>query len=131
ELLLMRVDKITMATSVEARVPFLDHKLVEFVMRLPRQLKHQNGRTKYILKRALKDVIPDRVSERKKQAFAVPVNEWMLDRMGGFVEDALLSSAIRRRELFNYDFVKRMLKSQRAGAVNYSFPIWCFLNLSL
>jgi asparagine synthase (glutamine-hydrolysing) len=131
ELLLMRVDKITMATSVEARVPFLDHKLVEFVMRLPRGLKYKNGVTKYILKRALKGVIPDQVTERKKKGFSVPLNEWMLDRMGGFVEDALLGSAIRRRGLFNYDFVRRMLKAQRAGTVNYSFPLWCLLNLSL
>ena len=61
ELLLMRVDKITMATSVEARVPFLDRSLIEFAMTIPRELKYHDGETKYILKRALRGVVPDRV----------------------------------------------------------------------
>ena len=131
ELLLMRVDKITMATSVEARVPFLDHKLVEFAMAIPRSLKLRNGQTKYILKQALRGVIPERVLSRKKKGFGVPVNEWMLDRLGGFVEDALLRSPLRRRELFDYGFIKHLLKEQRAGRVNYSFFLWSLLNLSL
>ena len=131
ELLLMRVDKITMATSVEARVPFLDHKLVEFAMSLPREMKYRNGETKYILKRALRGVVPDRVLDRKKQGFGAPINEWMLDRLGAFVEDSLLNSPLRRRELFDYDFIKRLLKEQRGGQANHSFLLWNLLNLSL
>jgi asparagine synthase (glutamine-hydrolysing) len=131
ELLLMRVDKITMAASVEARVPFLDHKLVEFALAVPRDLKYRNGETKYILKRALRGTIPERVLRRKKRGFGAPINEWMIGRLGRFVEDALLSSPIRRRELFDYDFVKRLLKDQREGKVNYSFFLWSLLNLSL
>jgi len=131
ELLLMRVDKITMATSVEARVPFLDHKLVEFAMSLPREMKYRDGETKYILKRALRGVVPDRVLDRKKQGFGAPINEWMLDRLGAFVEDSLLNSSLRRRELFDYDFIKRLLKEQRGGQANHSFLLWSLLNLSL
>jgi asparagine synthase (glutamine-hydrolysing) len=131
ELLLMRVDKITMATSVEARVPFLDHKLVEFAMSLPTQMKYRNGETKYILKQALRGVVPDRVLDRKKQGFGAPINEWMLDRLGAFVEDSLLNSPLRRRELFDYDFIKRLLKEQRGGQANHSFLLWSLLNLSL
>ncbi len=131
ELLLMRVDKITMATSVEARVPFLDHKLVEFAMSLPRRLKYRDRQTKYILKRALKGVVPDQILNRRKKGFAVPLNEWMLGSMGGFVEDVLLTSTLRRRELFDYGFIKRMIDDQRAGRINYSYFLWCLLNLSL
>lgn len=131
ELLLMRVDKMTMATSVEARVPFLDHKLVEFAMSIPSALKYRGGETKYILKRALKGIIPDRVLQRPKQGFGVPINEWMLDRLGGFVENAIFNSALRRRELFDYDFIRVCLRDHRAGRANNSFFLWTLLNLSL
>ncbi|HJZ68625.1 MAG TPA: asparagine synthase (glutamine-hydrolyzing) [Blastocatellia bacterium] len=131
ELLLMRVDKITMATSVEARVPFLDHKLVEFAMTIPRRLKYHHRQTKYILKRALREKIPGDVIDRRKKGFGVPLNEWMLGSMGRFVEDALLGSTLRRRGLFDYGFIKRMLDDQRAGRINYSYFLWCLLNLSL
>lgn len=131
ELLLMRVDKMTMATSVEARVPYLDHKLVEFAMSIPSHLKYHNRETKYILKRALKGVIPDRVLSREKKGFGVPINEWMLDRLGGFVEDALFSSSLRSRELFDYEFVKHILSEHRARRINYSFFLWSLLNLSM
>jgi asparagine synthase (glutamine-hydrolysing) len=131
ELLLMRVDKMTMATSVEARVPYLDHKLVEFAMSIPSNLKYKDGETKYILKRALKGVIPDRILHRKKQGFGVPINEWMLDRLGGLVEDALFNSSLKRRELFDYDFIRRLLSAHRSRHVNYSFFLWSLLNLSL
>jgi asparagine synthase (glutamine-hydrolysing) len=131
ELLLMRVDKMTMATSVEARVPYLDHKLVEFATSLPSHLKYRDGETKYILRRALRGVIPDRVVNREKKGFGVPINEWMLEKLGGFVEDALLNSALRRRDLFDYEFVKRMLKDHRAGRTNYAFFLWSLLNVTL
>ncbi|MEW6210517.1 MAG: asparagine synthase (glutamine-hydrolyzing) [Acidobacteriota bacterium] len=131
ELLLMRVDKITMATSVEARVPFLDHKLVEFAMRLPRRMKYRAGETKYILKRALRGVVPDRALHRPKQGFGAPINEWMMDRMGDFVEESLMNSGIRRREFFDYDFIRRLIDEHRRGRVNYSFHLWTLLNLSL
>ncbi|HEX8184615.1 MAG TPA: asparagine synthase (glutamine-hydrolyzing), partial [Blastocatellia bacterium] len=131
ELLLMRVDKMTMATSVEARVPFLDHKLVEFAMTVARDMKYRNGETKYILKRALSGVVPDRVLKRKKKGFGAPINEWMLDRLGGFVEDKLFNSSLGRRELFDYGFIKRLLDEHRAKRVNYSFFLWSLLNLSM
>ncbi|MFY9554663.1 MAG: asparagine synthase (glutamine-hydrolyzing), partial [Blastocatellia bacterium] len=131
ELLLMRVDKMTMATSVEARVPFLDHKLVEFAMALPSQLKYRNGETKYILKRALKSVLPARMINRKKKGFGVPINEWMLDQLGGFVEASLFDSSLWRRGLFDYGFVRQLLTEHRARRANYSFFLWSLLNLSL
>ncbi|MEK6299579.1 MAG: asparagine synthase (glutamine-hydrolyzing) [Acidobacteriota bacterium] len=131
ELLLMRVDKMTMAASVEARVPFLDHKLVEFAMTIPRGMKYKDGVTKHILKRALKGVVSDSVIGRKKKGFGVPVNEWMLDRLGGFVEETLLNSPLRRRELFDYSFIKQLLDEHRSGRTNYGFFLWSLFNLSL
>jgi asparagine synthase (glutamine-hydrolysing) len=131
ELLLMRVDKMTMATSLEARVPFLDHKLVEFAMAIPRDLKFNRGQTKYILKRALKGVIPERVLNRRKVGFGAPINEWMLDRLGSLLETSLFNSPLRRRDLFDYDFIRRLLAEHRARRMNFSFLLWSLLNLSL
>lgn len=131
ELLLMRVDKLTMATSIEARVPFLDHKLVEFAMAMPQRVKYRDGQTKRVLKRALRGVIPDRVLQRRKQGFGTPLNEWLLEGMSDFVEDRLLYSPLRRREFFDYGYIQRLLREQRAGKVDYSFFLWSLLNLSL
>ena len=127
----MRVDKITMATSVEARVPFLDHKLVEFAMSIPSNLKYKDGETKYILKRALAGQIPDRVLKRKKKGFGAPISEWMLDRLGGFLEHSIFASSLRQRELLDYNFIRQILNDHRSRRVNNSFFLWSLLNLSL
>lgn len=131
ELLLMRVDKITMATSVEARVPFLDHKLVEFAMNIPRHLKYKNGQAKYILKKSLEGLIPDNIIYRKKQGFGLPIKQWFIDRMSNFIEDSLFRSPLRKRDFFNYDHIRTMIGAHSTGRVDYSFNLWCLLNLSL
>jgi asparagine synthase (glutamine-hydrolysing) len=131
ELLLMRVDKITMASSLEARVPFLDHKLVEFAMGIPQHMKYQGGQTKRLLKLALKGKIPDRVLQRKKKGFGVPVSEWMLDRLGPVIEASIMGSRLRRRELFDYGYIKHLFDEQRSHSTNYSFFIWSLFNLAL
>jgi asparagine synthase (glutamine-hydrolysing) len=81
ELLLMRVDKMSMGVSLECRVPFLDHKLVEFAMSIPPSLKLKNGNLKSILKKSVRGVIPDEFIDRKKQGFGVPIQEWMAEEM--------------------------------------------------
>jgi len=131
ELLLMRVDKMTMANSVEARVPYLDHKLVEFAMSIPSALKYHKGETKYILKRALTGVISNRVLHREKKGFGVPIQEWMRGPFGSFVEENIMNSSIRRREIFDYEFVNHLITEHRSGRQNYSFFLWTLLNLSL
>jgi asparagine synthase (glutamine-hydrolysing) len=82
ELLLMRVDKMSMAVSLEGRVPFLDHKFVELAMSIPPAMKTTNGTLKYILKKAVRGVIPDELIDRKKQGFGVPIYEWFFDKLG-------------------------------------------------
>lgn len=82
ELLLMRVDKMTMGVALEARVPFLDHQFVEFVMGLPEEVKLRGGGLKPLLKKAVEPLIPPSVLKRRKQGFGVPIQEWMADRLG-------------------------------------------------
>lgn len=82
ELLLMRVDKMSMGVSLEGRVPFLDHKFVELAMSIPESVKTNNGVLKSILKKSVRGLIPDELIDRKKQGFGVPVYEWFFDRLG-------------------------------------------------
>ena len=89
ELLLMRVDKVTMAHSIEARVPFLDHRLVEYAMKIPSSLKLKNGITKYILKKAVEGLIPDDIIYRPKQGFNAPMTEWLRGPLEQYARDRI------------------------------------------
>jgi len=131
ELLLMRVDKITMSVSLEARVPYLDHRLVEFSNAIPQTWKVHDGKPKYILKKAVRGLIPDEVIDRPKMGFGAPMAEWLHD--GPFldhVETTIMESALRRRGLLQYDFVQRLINMHRKGRANTSAFIWGIYNLT-
>ena len=132
ELLLMRVDKITMATSVEARVPFLDHHLVEYALGLPRSLKVEGTTGKHILKRALEDILPHDLLYEPKRGFGAPVREWFRGRdLRALFDERLMNSSMRKRDLLDYGFVARMLEEHRSGSKDWGFHLWALLNLSL
>jgi asparagine synthase (glutamine-hydrolysing) len=131
ELLLMRVDKMTMATSVEARVPFLDQHLVEYALGLPVDLKIRGTRGKHILKRALEKVLPADLLYRPKRGFGAPIREWFRGASGEMLGGLIMNSSIRRRGLFDYAFVERLIDEHRRGARDWSFHLWALLNVSL
>ena len=132
EHLLMRVDKLTMAHAVEARVPFLDHDVVEFAMRLPPSYKLREGVGKSILKKAAAPYIDDDMLYRRKQGFGAPMDEWF--REGDFGERCLQAfrrSALREQGFFDNDYFERLLQDQIAGKAGYSFQLWTVLNAVL
>ncbi|HKO62706.1 MAG TPA: asparagine synthase (glutamine-hydrolyzing) [Pyrinomonadaceae bacterium] len=131
ELLLMRVDKITMATSVEARVPFLDHHLVEYAMDLPRSFKVEGSSGKHILKQSLEEILPHDLLYSRKRGFGAPVREWFRNALGGWFDSHLMNSTMRRRNFLNYDFVAHLLEQHRKGSQDWGFHLWTLLNLSL
>lgn len=131
ELLLMRVDKITMATSVEARVPFLDHHLVEYALSISSKRKVAGRSGKHILKRALEEVLPRDLLYKQKRGFGAPIREWFNGAVGQMLFARLLNSSLRRRDLFDYSFVQRLIDEHRQGTRDWSFQLWCLLNLSL
>lgn len=131
ELLLMRVDKITMATSVEARVPFLDHHLVEYAVALPRSLKVERISGKHILKEALEEVLPRDLLYNPKRGFGAPVREWFRKELGGWFYSHLMNSTMRRRDLLDYKFVSQLLDEHRRQSKDWGFHLWALLNLSL
>jgi len=129
ELLLMRVDKITMSTSVEARVPFLDHKLVEFTMGIPQHRKVRDGVPKAVLKDALASVLPSDILHRPKMGFGAPMREWLRGDFGKQAEQTILTSRLRSEGFFDYDRIRAMFAEHRAGA-DCAVQLWALYNLT-
>jgi asparagine synthase (glutamine-hydrolysing) len=124
ELLLMRVDKMSMGVSLEGRVPFLDHEFVEFAMSIPASLKTKNGELKHVLKRAVRGVIPDAIIDRPKQGFGVPVYEYFFDKLGSYARRELISFC-HDTDLLDATEVGRLIDTGQGSAV------WNLLNLSM
>jgi asparagine synthase (glutamine-hydrolysing) len=131
ELLLMRVDKITMATSVEARVPFLDHHLIEYAMNLPRELKVKGHTGKHILKRALESILPSDLLYQPKRGFGAPVREWFRGPEGEELIQRIMNSKLRQRNFFDYEFIRRIADEHLRQHRDRSAELWCLLNLSV
>jgi asparagine synthase (glutamine-hydrolysing) len=131
ELLLMRVDKLTMANAIEARVPFLDHELVELAMGMPAAEKIRDGVGKHVLKRAVTGLLPDELIWRPKQGFGTPVSEWFRGPLGEQLDRKLRESAIRETGWLDPDTVRDVLALHRSGRAERSFQLWNVLNLSV
>lgn len=131
ELLLMRVDKIGMANSIEARVPFLDHRLVEFTMSIPTiQKVPDKTSTKILLKKAVEGILPNDIIYRKKQGFAAPVKEWLKNEWYGYAYDEIMNSELSK-EIFNLSRIKSILETHKNTNRNFSNQIFTLLMLSL
>jgi len=130
ELLLMRVDKLTMANAIEARVPFLDHELVEFAMSVPREEKIRDGVGKHVLKRAVSDLLPHDLIWRPKQGFGAPVSQWFRGPLGARLEEKLKGSALNELGYVNAEQVSSILQLHRSGRADRSFQLWNMLNLA-
>ena len=130
ELLLMRLDRITMASSVEGRDPFLDHRLVEFVVALPPTMKFRQGSGKYVLKEAMRGTLPDEILDRRKQGFGTPMPEWLRGRFGELAERTVMSSALGERGLLDMDQVVRLFAAHRAGRGDWSYHLWNLYSVS-
>ena len=125
ELLLMRVDKMSMGVSLEGRVPFLDHEFVELAMSIPEKSKTNGGTLKHILKKAVRGVIPDELIDRPKQGFGVPVYEWFFDRLGDEARRRL-DAFTRETDFLDRAEVMRYLDEKRGPEVWYllNFAMW-------
>lgn len=124
ELLLMRVDKMSMGVSLEGRVPFLDHKFVELSMSIPAAIKFKNNNLKHILKKAVRGLIPDEFIDRKKQGFGVPVYEWYSERLGDKIRQEIMEFC-EETDFLDSDEVLRMLRKGKG------VQLWYLLNLAM
>jgi asparagine synthase (glutamine-hydrolysing) len=129
--LLMKQDQMSMAASIESRVPFLDHKLVEFTARLPLRLKLRRGwTTKYVLRRAMKDVLPAPILTRRKMGFPVPVGRWFRREFKWVVDEYVLGERAAARAVFDQRFVRELVARHDAGE-NHAERLWALVNFEI
>jgi asparagine synthase (glutamine-hydrolysing) len=129
--LLVKVDIASMANSLEARSPFLDHKLIEFAASLPESVKQQGRDTKSLLKKVAARLVPNDVIYRQKMGFALPIKHWLSNEMREFTRNILLSEQFARRGMFNTAVVERLLDEQDRDIRDNSWKIWSLLMLEL
>jgi asparagine synthase (glutamine-hydrolysing) len=130
--ILTKVDRMTMAHSIEARPPLLDHKLVEFAATIPAHMRLRGGTTKYVLKRAMRGILPDGIIDRPKHGFAVPLARWFRGELSEFARDLLLSDTCRQRGFFNTKYIETLFRQNDRGRdldlqlwTILSFELWC------
>jgi asparagine synthase (glutamine-hydrolysing) len=129
--LLMKQDQMSMAASIESRVPFLDHKLVEFSARLPDHLKLRRGwTTKYVLRQSMKRVLPAPILSRKKMGFPVPVGAWFRGPYRHIVDEYVLSERAASRKLFAPAYVRELVARHQAGE-NHTERLWSLVNVEI
>jgi asparagine synthase (glutamine-hydrolysing) len=129
--LLERGDRMTMAASIESRVPFLDHELAAFVSGLPDHYRVKRLKTKWILRQAGRSLIPDAILDRPKVGFRVPVNKWFQGPMRGYLQDHLQGSDSKTRGYFDPQVLGRVVSDHIAGKQNHEKLLWALLNLEI
>jgi asparagine synthase (glutamine-hydrolysing) len=129
--LLMKQDQMSMAASIESRVPFLDHRLVEFAAALPPRFKLRGFTTKWILRQAVREILPAEILNRKKMGFPVPFGIWMRGPWKELARDVLLDARSRQRGIIEPAAVERLISAHAAGTMNGADAIWSLLNLEL
>jgi asparagine synthase (glutamine-hydrolysing) len=122
--ILAKVDRAAMAVSLETRVPFLDHEVVEFAMSLPGELKLRNGTTKWILRQVLYRHVPAGLIERPKMGFGVPVHQWLRGPLRDWAESLLDESRLRKEGYFRPEPIVRCWKEHVTGKRNWQYPLW-------
>jgi asparagine synthase (glutamine-hydrolysing) len=128
---LMKQDNMSMAASIESRVPFLDHRLVDFALQIPAHMKIRGGVQKYVLKSAARDLLPPEIIYRDKMGFPTPFALWLEGERLGRIEQLLQEPRALSRELFNPESIRRLCREHRLGHRDNTDKLWRLLNLEL
>jgi len=128
--LLMKQDQMSMAASIESRVPFLDHKLVEFTSSLPERLKLRGWTTKYVLRQSMKGILPDAILSRPKMGFPVPIGKWFRGAYRTVVDEYVLSDRALSRGIFDREFVRGLVERHQIGE-DHSERLWALVNFEM
>ncbi len=125
--LLVKADRMSMANSLEARAPFLDRALIEYVAALPDDFKLRGGTTKAILREAFDDLVPEEVKRGPKKGFGVPIDHWFRGELHDYVRDTLLSPSARLRSYLSQEYVRTLVGQHAAGRANHGHRLWTLL----
>jgi asparagine synthase (glutamine-hydrolysing) len=131
ECVLFKVDRASMAASLETRAPFLDHTFIEFLMKLPLDLKLRRLTGKYMLKRAMRGRLPEEIIKRPKKGFGMPVAKWVKGELRPLVRDTFAPQRLKRRGLFNPQYVENLLAEHERGQADHRKLIWTLLMFEL
>jgi asparagine synthase (glutamine-hydrolysing) len=129
--LLMKQDQMSMATSIESRVPFLDHKLVEFTSGLPERLKLRGWTTKYVLRQSMKGLLPETILSRPKMGFPVPIGAWFRGPYRSIIDEYVLSDRVLNRGIFAPDFVRGLAARHQTGGEDHAERLWALVNFEI
>jgi asparagine synthase (glutamine-hydrolysing) len=129
--ILTKVDRMSMAASIEARVPLLDHRIVEFALSLPPHSKLRHGRTKLILRQAMRGRLPEVVLNRPKLGFSIPLKHWLRGSLRPLMTDLLSADCVRRRRYFEPQIVNRWVSEHLQGRANHSHRLWALMVFEL
>lgn len=125
--ILVKVDRMSMANSLEARVPFLDYRLVEFAATIPSHLRLRGRRTKYLLKQAMRGILPEVILSRGKEGFSIPIKNWMKNELQPMLLDALSPDRLREHGYFNVTFIAKLIDDHLKGKENHSHRLWALM----
>jgi asparagine synthase (glutamine-hydrolysing) len=128
--ILTKVDRMSMAHSIETRVPLLDHKLVEFAATIPPEMNLTGGTPKYVFKRAMRGILPDDIINRPKRGFAIPLGYWFRGKLGSYIRELLLGDQARRRGFFNCRYIERLIATHEKGR-NLELQLWTLISFEL
>ena len=129
--LLVKMDRSAMANSLEARSPFLDTALAEYAASLPDRMKLRWGRTKYILKEAFADLLPEKILRRGKMGFGVPLGSWFRGELREYLQDVLCSPQALSRDYLNHDYVKQLVDEHLSGRRDVGHRLWTLLTFEV
>jgi asparagine synthase (glutamine-hydrolysing) len=129
--LLMKQDQMSMAASVESRVPFLDHELVEWVVGLPPQSKIRGWQTKVVLREALREIVPHEILTRRKMGFPVPIGRWLRGQFANVADEFVTGARTSQRGLLRTEFVRTLADDHRSGRAEHGTRLWSLLNLEI
>ncbi|MFQ5822469.1 MAG: asparagine synthase (glutamine-hydrolyzing) [bacterium] len=125
--ILVKVDRMSMAVSLEARVPFLDHRFVEFTATIPSRLKLKGTNTKLILKKAMRDILPPKILKRGKEGFSIPIKNWLKNELRPLMLDMLDHQRIKREGFFDSAYVQQLTHEHLNGIENHSHRLWAMM----
>ncbi len=125
--ILVKVDRMSMAPSLETRVPFLDHKVMEFAAAIPTSLKLKGLTTKYILKKAVSDLLPEKILTRGKEGFSIPIKNWLMNELRPLLLDTLAEERIKKRGYFQPHYVRQLVQEHLNGKENHSHRLWALI----
>jgi asparagine synthase (glutamine-hydrolysing) len=125
--ILVKVDRMSMATSLETRAPFLDADVMELAFSMPGELKIRNRTRKFVLKRALEPLLPRRILDRRKEGFSIPMKNWLRRELAPLMEELLSEERIRNRGLFEPAAVRRMIGEHTSGRANHAHVLFSLM----